>query len=88
MRRRIDIAAEAAGRDPAQIRSILNLNVGIDPGADPQPDVVTGSAKQVVSQLQELITRYGFTGFSFLPSRPDDLQQIAEEVLPLLQPSA
>lgn len=84
MRRRIDAAAEAAGRDPGQIRSILNLNVRLDPGAAPDPDVVTGSAKQVVSQLQELITRYGFTGFNFLPSHPDDLPRLAEDVLPEL----
>jgi alkanesulfonate monooxygenase SsuD/methylene tetrahydromethanopterin reductase-like flavin-dependent oxidoreductase (luciferase family) len=88
MRRRIDAAAEAAGRDPTQIRSILNVNIRLDPGAEPQPDVVAGSVKQVVSQLQELITRYGFTGFNFLISRPDDLPRIAEEVLPLLKPSA
>jgi alkanesulfonate monooxygenase SsuD/methylene tetrahydromethanopterin reductase-like flavin-dependent oxidoreductase (luciferase family) len=88
MRRRIDAAAEAAGRDPAQIRSILNVNICLDPGAEPQSDVVAGSVKQVVSQLQELITRYGFTGFNFLTSRPDDLPRIAEEVIPLLKASA
>jgi alkanesulfonate monooxygenase SsuD/methylene tetrahydromethanopterin reductase-like flavin-dependent oxidoreductase (luciferase family) len=87
MRRRIDAAAEAAGRDPAQIRSILNLNIRIDPAAAPDPDLVTGSPKQVVSQLQELITRYGFTGFNFLISCPDDLPRIAGEVIPLLRPS-
>jgi alkanesulfonate monooxygenase SsuD/methylene tetrahydromethanopterin reductase-like flavin-dependent oxidoreductase (luciferase family) len=84
MRRRIDAAAEAAGRAPEQIRSLLNLNIRLDPGAEPQSDVVTGSVKQVVNQLQELITRYGFTGFNFLISRPDDLPRLAEDVLPEL----
>src|SRR6201996_4804695 len=41
-RRRIDAAAESAGRDPAHIRSILNLPVRIDPAATPHPDLVTG----------------------------------------------
>ncbi len=87
MRRRIDAAAEAAGRRPDQIRGILNLSIRIDPGAQPQPDAVTGSAKRVVSQLQDL-RGLGFTGFNFILSGPDriaDMQQIAEDVLPILR---
>jgi alkanesulfonate monooxygenase SsuD/methylene tetrahydromethanopterin reductase-like flavin-dependent oxidoreductase (luciferase family) len=87
MRRRIDAAAEAAGRDPAQIRSILNLPIRLDATAEPQPDLITGSSQQVATQLQDLVTRYGFTGFNFLVKHPDDRQRIAEEVLPLLKPS-
>ncbi len=86
MRRRIDAAAETAGRRPEDIRSVLNLGIRIDPTATPRPDVVTGSAKQVAAQLQDLATRYGFTGFNFLISRPDDLRPVAEEVIPLLRP--
>src|SRR5260221_11857076 len=44
MRRRIDAAAEAAGRRPDEIRGILNLSIRIDPDAEPQPDAVTGSS--------------------------------------------
>lgn len=87
MRRRIDAAAEAAGRRPDEIRGILNVSIRIDPGAQPQPDVVTGSAKQVVSQLQDLLG-LGFTGFNFIvsgPGRTANMQQIAEEVLPALR---
>jgi alkanesulfonate monooxygenase SsuD/methylene tetrahydromethanopterin reductase-like flavin-dependent oxidoreductase (luciferase family) len=87
MRRRIDAAAEAAGRRPDQIRGILNLNIRIDPDAQPQPDAVTGSAKQVVSQLRDL-RGLGFTGFNFIlsgPGRTANMQQIAEEVLPALR---
>jgi alkanesulfonate monooxygenase SsuD/methylene tetrahydromethanopterin reductase-like flavin-dependent oxidoreductase (luciferase family) len=85
MRHRIDAAAEAAGRDPAQIRSILNLGVRVDPTAAPHPDLVTGSAQQVATQLDDLAGRYGFTGFNFIlpgPNQPGDMQQLAEEVLP------
>jgi alkanesulfonate monooxygenase SsuD/methylene tetrahydromethanopterin reductase-like flavin-dependent oxidoreductase (luciferase family) len=87
MRRRIDAAAEAAGRRPDQIRGILNLNIRIDPDAQPQPDAVTGSAKQVMSQLRDL-RGLGFTGFNFIlsgPGRIANMQQIAEEVLPALR---
>jgi alkanesulfonate monooxygenase SsuD/methylene tetrahydromethanopterin reductase-like flavin-dependent oxidoreductase (luciferase family) len=85
MRHRIDAAAEAAGRRPEDIRSLLNLGIRIDPDGEPRPDLVTGSAQQVVRQLQDLARRYGFTGFNFLVKRPDDLEQIAEEVLPELR---
>jgi alkanesulfonate monooxygenase SsuD/methylene tetrahydromethanopterin reductase-like flavin-dependent oxidoreductase (luciferase family) len=87
MRRRIDDAAEAAGRRPDQIRSILNLSIQVDPDAQPQPDKVTGSAAQVVTQLRDLLG-LGFTGFNFLTSGPDrvaSMQRIAEDVLPILR---
>jgi alkanesulfonate monooxygenase SsuD/methylene tetrahydromethanopterin reductase-like flavin-dependent oxidoreductase (luciferase family) len=86
MRRRIDAAAQAVGRRPEEIRGILNASIRIDPDAQPRPDVITGSAKQVVSQLRDLLG-LGFTGFNFIvsdPGRTADMQRIAEEVLPLL----
>lgn len=88
MRRRIDAAAEAAGRRPEDIRSILNLGISLAPGAGPQSGVVTGSAEQVSAQLRDLATRYGFTGFNFLIQNPGDLRPIAEEVIPLLRPQS
>jgi len=87
MRLRIDAAAEASGRRPEEIRSILNLSISIGPDAQPRPDAVTGSAKQAVSQLRHLLG-LGFTGFNFLVSGPDQqatTQRIAEAVLPALR---
>jgi alkanesulfonate monooxygenase SsuD/methylene tetrahydromethanopterin reductase-like flavin-dependent oxidoreductase (luciferase family) len=87
MRHRIDAAAEAAGRRADEIRGILNVSIHIDPDAQPQPDTVTGSATQVVSQLRGLLG-LGFTGFNFILSGPDriaGMQRIAEDVLPLLR---
>ena len=87
LRHRIDVAAEAAGRSPGQIRGILNLSIRIDPGAQPRPDSVTGSAREVVSQLRHLLG-LGFTGFNFLPSGPERIaamRRIADEVLPVLR---
>lgn len=87
MRRRIDAAAEAAGRPPEEIRSILNLNIRIDPDAQPQEEAVAGSARDAVGQLRHLLD-LGFSGFSFYVSGPDRMtstQRIAEEVLPALR---
>jgi alkanesulfonate monooxygenase SsuD/methylene tetrahydromethanopterin reductase-like flavin-dependent oxidoreductase (luciferase family) len=87
MRRRIDAAAEAAGRRPDQVRGILNVTVRIDPEARPQPDGVAGSARQVVGQLRDLLG-LGFSGFNFLPGDPGrtaTMRTIAEEVLPALR---
>ena len=87
MRHRIDTAAEAAGRRPEDIRSILNLSIRIDPDAQLRPDAVTGSPSQVTGQLRDLLA-LGFTGFNFLLSGPDQIasmQQIAHDVLPTLR---
>lgn len=87
MRRRIDAAAQAAGRQPEEIRSILNVSIHINPDAQPRPEVVTGSAKQVASQLRALLG-LGFNGFNFIVSgqeRIASMRQIAEEVLPALR---
>ena len=87
MRRRIDAAAETAGRRPDEIRGILNVSIRIDPGGQRQPDLITGSAKQVASQLRDLLG-LGFTGFNFIVSGPDrtaNMQRMAEEVLPVLR---
>jgi len=87
MRHRIDAAADASGRRRDEIRSILNLSIRIGPDAQPQQDMVTGSARQAVSQLRHLLG-LGFTGFNFLVDGPDQIatmQRIAEEVLPALR---
>jgi alkanesulfonate monooxygenase SsuD/methylene tetrahydromethanopterin reductase-like flavin-dependent oxidoreductase (luciferase family) len=58
-----------------------------DPAAGPQPDLVTGSVPQVVSQLRDLLS-LGFTGFNFLVGDPDrisNLRRIAEEIVPALR---
>jgi alkanesulfonate monooxygenase SsuD/methylene tetrahydromethanopterin reductase-like flavin-dependent oxidoreductase (luciferase family) len=49
--------------------------------------MVTGSAKQVVSQLRDFLG-LGFTGFNFNVSgagQTASMQRIAEEVLPVLR---
>jgi alkanesulfonate monooxygenase SsuD/methylene tetrahydromethanopterin reductase-like flavin-dependent oxidoreductase (luciferase family) len=90
MRHRIDAAALECGRQPQEIRSILNLGIRIHPDVQPQPDAVTGPPGQVVDQLREFLG-LGFTGFNFLLSGPDQtaaMQQIAEDILPALRPAS
>lgn len=84
MRQRILAAAEAQGRDPGQIRCVYNLGIRVDPRAEPRPGVVTGSAAQVVDQLGAF-RELGFLGFNLQPEGPDQLQVLAEEVLPRLR---
>jgi hypothetical protein len=76
-----------AGQPSEAIRGILSLAIRLDPGAQPLPEAVTGTARQVLNQLQHL-RRLGFTGFNFLTSGPDratTLQQIANDGLPALR---
>jgi alkanesulfonate monooxygenase SsuD/methylene tetrahydromethanopterin reductase-like flavin-dependent oxidoreductase (luciferase family) len=89
MRRRIDAAAQAAGRRPDQIRGILNLTIRIGPDASPAPHAITGSPAQVVNQLRDLLG-LGFTGFNFSfdgPDRTAAMRKAAEDVLPALRPA-
>jgi alkanesulfonate monooxygenase SsuD/methylene tetrahydromethanopterin reductase-like flavin-dependent oxidoreductase (luciferase family) len=81
------VAAPGALLRPDEIRGILNLNLRLDPGAEPGPDSVTGSPGQVIGQLRDLLG-LGFTGFSFLLGGPDRvaaMRQVADEVLPALR---
>jgi alkanesulfonate monooxygenase SsuD/methylene tetrahydromethanopterin reductase-like flavin-dependent oxidoreductase (luciferase family) len=90
MRRRIDAAAESAGRDPATIRSVYNVAVRIDPDASPGPELVAGTPDRVLDQLRRFID-LGFTGINIMttdPNRTDQLQRIAGDVLPALRDAA
>jgi alkanesulfonate monooxygenase SsuD/methylene tetrahydromethanopterin reductase-like flavin-dependent oxidoreductase (luciferase family) len=67
---RIDEAADAAGRDPATIRRIYNLD-----GQAP--------AAQLVPLLTELATEYGMDGFMFGgPATGYEIARLAAEVVP------
>lgn len=90
MRHRIDAAADAAGRDTADIRGIYNVGVRLDPAASPQPGFLTGSPAQVIDQLHHYL-ELGFTGVNFCPTGPgrtDQVVRIAEEILPAMRTAA
>jgi alkanesulfonate monooxygenase SsuD/methylene tetrahydromethanopterin reductase-like flavin-dependent oxidoreductase (luciferase family) len=90
MRERVMVAAEAAGRDPAEITCALNLEVSVDEHADPNPSVVSGPAEAVTQRLLEFV-KVGFSAFNFKPFGPDRSEQIerlAREVIPAVRAAA
>jgi probable F420-dependent oxidoreductase len=87
MRDRIRRGAEAAGRDPAEITCVYNVQVRLDDQPDPSPLVVSGSADAVVERLLGFV-ELGFTAFNFTPVGADhdeQVERLASEVIPLLR---
>jgi alkanesulfonate monooxygenase SsuD/methylene tetrahydromethanopterin reductase-like flavin-dependent oxidoreductase (luciferase family) len=84
-RARIDSAAEAAGRDPASIRRIANVNGVIADG--PVTGYLKGPPAHWIEELARLRDEFGFDGF-VLWSEGDMIEQIerfAAEVAPSLR---
>lgn len=89
MRGKVLAAAEGAGRAPDDIVCAINLEIRID-DSDRDPDVLTGSAEQIVARLRELV-EIGFTAFNFMPDdrrRAEQVKRLAGEILPALRASA
>jgi alkanesulfonate monooxygenase SsuD/methylene tetrahydromethanopterin reductase-like flavin-dependent oxidoreductase (luciferase family) len=87
MRARIDTAARAADRDPAQITAAYNVPVRVEPGTTSTQETVAGAADEVVDRLLQLIG-IGFQAINIMPTGPDSREQterIAAEVLPALR---
>lgn len=85
MRARIDAAARAAGREPADITGVYNVEV--DVGGAPRDGVVAGPGATVAEQLRGL-AELGFTAFNVMPAgadRNEQLHRIGAEVLPSLR---
>lgn len=80
MAARLDDAAAGAGRDPAAIRRILNVNGEITDGAS--SGVLRGPVDQWVDELTDLAVTYGFDTFIFWAEGGDQLARFAEEVAP------
>jgi alkanesulfonate monooxygenase SsuD/methylene tetrahydromethanopterin reductase-like flavin-dependent oxidoreductase (luciferase family) len=83
MARRLDEAAVQAGRDPASIRRILNVNGVITDGAS--NGILHGPPGQWVEELTGLATRYGFDTFIFWGEGEGQLQRFAEQVVPAVR---
>jgi alkanesulfonate monooxygenase SsuD/methylene tetrahydromethanopterin reductase-like flavin-dependent oxidoreductase (luciferase family) len=82
---RIDRAALAAGRDPASIRRVYNINGVISDG--PPTGVLQGSPEHWIEVLGELAETYGIDTFVMWPG-DDPLDQVgrfAREVVPSLR---
>ncbi|MGW0948207.1 LLM class flavin-dependent oxidoreductase [Streptomyces sp. NPDC002623] len=79
---RLDAGAQDAGRDPASLRKVYNLNGLISPVESDAP--FQGDVRQWVDQLVSLVREYGMNGFVYWPDA-DHLRQLtrfALEVVP------
>ncbi|MAN76423.1 MAG: FAD-linked oxidase, partial [Rhizobiales bacterium] len=76
----IDEAAIAAGRQPSDIKRLLNIGSSAIQAND--GGFLQGPASQWVEQLSELILEHGFSGFFFGGHDPDLLRVIGEEIAP------
>jgi alkanesulfonate monooxygenase SsuD/methylene tetrahydromethanopterin reductase-like flavin-dependent oxidoreductase (luciferase family) len=80
---RIDEAANAAGRDPAQIRRVLNVNGQISDGR--REGLLRGPIDQWADELTDLAVGYGFDTFMFWGEGEDQLSRFAEDVAPAVR---
>ena len=83
MSKRLDNAAEEAGRDPASIRRILNVNGVITDGAS--NGILQGPVNQWADELTDLAITYGFDTFVFWGEGESQLQRFAEQVVPAVR---
>ncbi|MFG2246775.1 LLM class flavin-dependent oxidoreductase [Spirillospora sp. NPDC048823] len=87
MRERVLAAAEAAGRDPADITCAYNVGVRVGEHAGDEPGTVSGPPDAVVERLLGFAAM-GFTTFNFMPTGPgpgEQAERLAQEVLPELR---
>ncbi len=90
MRDQIWDAAQNAGRDPAQITLVYNIEVCVGEPAGERPHVICGSPAQVADRISAF-GRMGFTAVNIMPAGPEAARQaerFAAEVIPLLRPPA
>ncbi|MFV0525167.1 MAG: LLM class flavin-dependent oxidoreductase [Acidimicrobiales bacterium] len=87
---RIDRAALAAGRDPATIRKVYNLNgtIRASGGGSGADGPFTGSATRWVEDIAA-VAAVGINGVSYWPDRDHDeqLRRFATEIVPQLRSS-
>jgi alkanesulfonate monooxygenase SsuD/methylene tetrahydromethanopterin reductase-like flavin-dependent oxidoreductase (luciferase family) len=75
LRQRLDERAAAHGRDPGDIRRILNVNGQIE----------AGSVQRWADELTALAVEQGFDTFVLWADGPDQLARFAEEVGPAVR---
>jgi alkanesulfonate monooxygenase SsuD/methylene tetrahydromethanopterin reductase-like flavin-dependent oxidoreductase (luciferase family) len=80
---RIDDAAVDEGRDPSEIRRVLNVNGQITDGT--RGGLLRGPVDQWVDALTDLAVGYGFDTFMFWGEGDDQLPRFAEEIAPAVR---
>jgi hemerythrin-like domain-containing protein len=79
---RVDEAASDAGRDPGDIRRLLNINGRFGPGGT---GLLDGPAEVWAEQLAELALTEGISTFILASDDPDDIRAYAAEVAPAVR---
>jgi alkanesulfonate monooxygenase SsuD/methylene tetrahydromethanopterin reductase-like flavin-dependent oxidoreductase (luciferase family) len=80
--RHVDEGAEAAGRDPASVRRLLNIGT---PTTADNAGILGGSLTQWAEPLAEITLEHGVTGYMLAGDDPTAIQQFGEEVAPQVQ---
>ena len=83
MAARLDDAAVEAGRDPASIRRVLNVNGEITEGAS--NGVLRGPVDQWVDELTDLAVTHGFDTFILWAEGEGQLARFSEQVAPAVR---
>jgi alkanesulfonate monooxygenase SsuD/methylene tetrahydromethanopterin reductase-like flavin-dependent oxidoreductase (luciferase family) len=79
----LDEAADRAGRDPGELRRILNVGGTITDGAS--TGLFQGPVEQWVDQITSLVIDYGFDTFIASSEGPNHLERFANEVAPAVR---
>jgi alkanesulfonate monooxygenase SsuD/methylene tetrahydromethanopterin reductase-like flavin-dependent oxidoreductase (luciferase family) len=83
MSRRLEEGAVQAGRDPGEIRRILNVGGVITGGAS--EGALRGPVGQWTEELTGLVVELGFDTFVLVTEEPGQLVRFAEEVVPAVR---
>jgi hypothetical protein len=83
MAARLDDAAAGAGRNPGEIRRVLNVGGVITGG--PSEGMLHGPVGQWADELTDLAVGYGFDTFVLSADEPGQLVRFAEEVIPVVR---
>jgi alkanesulfonate monooxygenase SsuD/methylene tetrahydromethanopterin reductase-like flavin-dependent oxidoreductase (luciferase family) len=82
---RIDEAASDAGRDPGDIRRLLNISGRFGPGGTGGTGLLDAPAEVWAEQLAELALTEGVSTFILASDDPDDIRTFAAEVAPAVR---
>jgi alkanesulfonate monooxygenase SsuD/methylene tetrahydromethanopterin reductase-like flavin-dependent oxidoreductase (luciferase family) len=83
MAARLDAGAVEAGRDPGEIRRVLNIGGAITDGTS--EGVLHGPVEQWTEELTALVIEHGFDTFVLWAEGREQLSRFAEEVVPAVR---
>ena len=83
MAARLDDAAAEAGRDPGELRRVLNVAGAITDGVS--EGMFRGPVGQWLDELTALVVEHGFDTFVLWADGPDQLSRFAGEIIPAVR---